>query len=319
MTRNAPRAQSEPLGVVLLTAVVVVSVSVAGVVALADAGGDETTRASLDVTVTREGVGVAHDGGASVPLDDLRVVVRNDGVGWRPTVSESDVLGGDGDAELDPGERLVVRRPLGESLTTVHVVDARTGTLLAEVEAYPTRLTSLPGTPTATPTPTAPSPTATLTASPTAPTATGTPDSPTATQTSTATPAATPSPTATPTATPAPDRTDPSVDAVRVASDDSKTRGRDRRTSSMAAFTVDWRVSDDRAVDEVAVRLVRVDGFFRFGPVDGESASVTGTSAAGTTDLRERGFSDARYYFVVVTVTDEAGNADSRTILARAG
>lgn len=144
------RAQSEPVGVVLLTAVVVLSVTTAGVVVFAGVGDDETTRTSVSVTVTHDGLGVAHGGGESVPLSDLRVVVRNDSETWRPAVTVAGVVDGDDDATFEPGERWVARRALGENVTTVYVVDERTGTVLKKATQYPTRLTRLTRTPTAT-------------------------------------------------------------------------------------------------------------------------------------------------------------------------
>lgn len=133
------RAQSESIGVILLTGVVVIVVGAAGAIVLADASGEETTRTDLAISVTDGGVAVAHNGGESVPFDDLRVVVRNGSNTWRPPVNESGVVGNDTDGQFDSGDRWVWREPLDtDELTTVQVFDRRTNTRLAEVRRYPT-------------------------------------------------------------------------------------------------------------------------------------------------------------------------------------
>jgi hypothetical protein len=142
-----PRAQSESVGVILLTAVVVIVVSAAGVFVLADADGDETTRVDLSIEVTEAGVAVAHNGGNSVPLDDLRVVVRNGSETWRPDVNESGIVGNSTDEQFDRGDRWVWRESLAtDEITTVQVFDLRTNTLLSEVRRYPTSETPLTST-----------------------------------------------------------------------------------------------------------------------------------------------------------------------------
>lgn len=141
------RAQSEMVGVLLLAAVVVLTVGTLGVAAFDHVRNDETTRADVSVLVTHDGVGITHGGGSSVPLSALRVVVRNDSATWEPSVAAAGVVDGDDDGVFEPGERWVGRRELGESKTTVYVVDTRTGSLLDKKTAYPTRrqrLTSAP-------------------------------------------------------------------------------------------------------------------------------------------------------------------------------
>lgn len=136
--RPGSRAQSESVGVVLLTVVVVLSVTTVGTVVFAQVQGTETTRADLAVTVARDGVTVTHAGGDSIPLPDLVVVVRNDSDTLRPTVTAAGVVQGDDDATFDPGERWASSRSLGEDLTTVFVVDTRTNAVLTKVTRYPT-------------------------------------------------------------------------------------------------------------------------------------------------------------------------------------
>ncbi|WP_435117195.1 type IV pilin [Halolamina sp. C58] len=159
-----PRAQSESIGVILLTAVVVVTVGAAGSVVLADVGDEGTTRADLSIEIADEGVSVAHNGGESVAFDDLRVVVRHGNETWRPDVNASGVVNGGADGQLDSGDRWVWRQSLDTNeVTRVQVFDRRTNTLVAEERRYPTAEVEL--TPTATPTET---PTETATPTPTA-------------------------------------------------------------------------------------------------------------------------------------------------------
>lgn len=186
------RGQSEPVGALLLAAVVVITVATAGVVVFDHLQDAETTRADVSVTVTADGVAVAHAGGDAVPLSALRVVVRNDSGTWEPPVGVGGVVDGDADGTFEPGERWVARQSLGDDPVTVYVVDERTETLLEKAERYPTRLRRLTHTPSETPTATA---TSARTSTPTAtetPTATAT-----ETQTTTATPTRTPTGTAT--------------------------------------------------------------------------------------------------------------------------
>ncbi|GAB7095498.1 hypothetical protein JCM30237_26520 [Halolamina litorea] len=155
------RAQSESVGVILLTAVVVVTVSAAGAVVLADAGGDESTRADLSVNVAEEGVALTHNGGDSVAFADLRIVVSHGNETWRPAVNASGIVRGDADDQFERGERWAWRQSLDISeVATVRVFDAATGTLLAADRRYPSGASSL--TPTATPEPDTGAPTVAL-------------------------------------------------------------------------------------------------------------------------------------------------------------
>lgn len=139
------RAQSESIGVILLTAVIVVTVGAAGTVVLADIGAEETTRADLAVDLTDDRVAVAHNGGDSVPFDALLVVVRQGNDTWRPATNVSALARGDADAQFDPGERWVWNRSLDTTqVATVRVFDRRTNTLLVEEQDYPTAATGQP-------------------------------------------------------------------------------------------------------------------------------------------------------------------------------
>lgn len=132
------RAQSETVGVILLTAIVVLTVGTAGAVVLAGVDTTETVRADLAVTVADDGVAVTHDGGQPVAFADLQVVVRNGDGTWRPPMNESGVIRGDDDGEFEPGERWAATRDLnGDAVTTVQVVERESDTVLVEVRRYP--------------------------------------------------------------------------------------------------------------------------------------------------------------------------------------
>lgn len=132
------RAQSESVGVILLTAIIVLVVGTAGAVVFAGVDTTETVRADLAITVADDGVAVTHDGGQPVAFADLQVVVRHGGEAWRPPMNESGVVRGNGDEQFEPGERWVASRELDpDTVTTVQVVERESDTVLAEVRRYP--------------------------------------------------------------------------------------------------------------------------------------------------------------------------------------
>ncbi|GAB7013781.1 type IV pilin [Halolamina salina] len=273
------RAQSESIGIILLTAVVVVTVGTAGSIVLADVGGEETTRADLSVEIADEGVSVAHNGGESVAFDDLRVVVRHGNETWRPPMNGSGLLDNDSNARFDAGERWVWSQPLDTSeITVVQVFDRRTGTLLAEERRYPTVESSL--TPTATPNETA---TATVTV-----TSTGTP---------TATPA--PSETATPTDTVA-----PTIDTSWKSQVTADRNADEVRISSLT-------VSDDRSLDRVEI-TVKQDGSTEGTRTITSGVSGTTWSASSPVVVSLKNVKN-KQYTVSVTVYDAAGNSATQT------
>lgn len=138
------RAQTESIGVILLTAVVVVTVGTAGAVMFSSIGTEDRTRADVSVTLSNDGVALAHNGGDPVAFTDLQVVVRNGNGTWRPVVDESTVLNSDGDDQFEAGERWVGWQALDRSeVTTVRVFDTNRGTLLAQERRYPSERTGL--------------------------------------------------------------------------------------------------------------------------------------------------------------------------------
>lgn len=132
------RAQTESVGVILLTAVVVLTVGTAGAVVFAGVDTTDTVRADLAVSVADDGVSVTHDGGQSIAFADLQVVVRNGDDTWRPPMNESGVVRGNDDEKFDPGERWAATRDLDtDAVTTVLVVERESDTVLVEVRRYP--------------------------------------------------------------------------------------------------------------------------------------------------------------------------------------
>lgn len=132
------RGQSEPIGVILLTGIVVVTVAVAGGIYLSTVADEDVTRADLAVSVATDELVVAHRGGDPVALADLRVVVDAGGNRTDHDLSASQVAG-DGDDRLEPGERWVNSSVAYDPDQPVHVlvVDTATGTRLAETTVYP--------------------------------------------------------------------------------------------------------------------------------------------------------------------------------------
>jgi hypothetical protein len=102
------RGQIEGVGVVLLTALVVVAVSTFGVFYLGSLGDDTEPRVALDVRLTPAAgnvtVSVAHGGGTAFDADEVFVVLRDEGGNeTRATLSEGS-LSGSTPATFDPGE-----------------------------------------------------------------------------------------------------------------------------------------------------------------------------------------------------------------------
>jgi hypothetical protein len=277
-----PRAQSETVGVILLTAVIVVTVGAAGSVVLADVGDEGTTRADLSIDIADDGVSVAHNGGESVPLDSFRVVVRHGNDTWRPDVNASGVVNGGADGQLDSGDRWVWRQSLDTNeVTRVQVFDRRTNTLLAEERRYPTGEVEL--TPTATPNET--------------PTGTATPTT-TPTETATPTPTATPTETATPTPTPTPEPS-PEITGVRL---DDNTRD---NTNYELTYTVDGEV------DRVEVFFGTAENTWANRTI---GASGPATDPSGTVSYSQGGTTGNEYVVEVRAYAPDGSLADTRRL-----
>ena len=108
------RAQVESLGSLLLVAVVVISAGTFGVYYVASTTGGSAGGAaggaggadSIDpvVDATQDELRLSHNGGASVPISDLRVIVENGSGEYTYAFDEGMVRGDDGDATFDAGE-----------------------------------------------------------------------------------------------------------------------------------------------------------------------------------------------------------------------
>lgn len=284
------RAQSETIGVILLVALVVVSLSTFSVFYLGSVDSDQGPTTDVDSRVTTDRLTLTHNGGEALVSDELRLVVRVDsdetGIDWHDDASVG--------AQFGPGEQWSVavsdvrnsRVPFNRTdKVDVSLVHRPTQTTVFQRTVNPRPALSDP--PTATPTTT---PTATPTASPTA--------TPTAT------------PTASPTATPLPrDGEPPTLVDVTVVDDRS-----DRyREESRAEFTVRIDAADNRELATVSAELEW--WFFGFvGHVDQDFESVSGETASVELDFREPNPSRNPFYRVTYTVTDAAGNMHTETV-----
>lgn len=98
------RAQSEVVGVTILTGVVVIAALTVGAVIIAQTGGDDGPTTDLVLEVTASDVALTHNGGDTLALGDLTVVLDADGSERRFTPDAANTS--DGDARLRPGDRI---------------------------------------------------------------------------------------------------------------------------------------------------------------------------------------------------------------------
>ncbi|WP_276260488.1 PKD domain-containing protein [Haloglomus litoreum] len=218
------RGASELLGGILMTAVVVLTMSVAGMAittGITDQSG-ETPLVDCEPNFEDGELLVTHGGGHSVDASELGVVLR-DGTGSSTrlpfVVDEGD---GDGRFEVDETARL------GPLTDRTEVLVVTNGVIICEAIVYPTTPTPTP-TPTRTATPT-PTPTPTRIATPT-----GTP---------------TPTPTTTPTTTPRNQR--PTADFTtdrRGKSSNVDLDGSPSTDSDGTIVTYRWDVGNDGSID----------------------------------------------------------------------
>lgn len=128
---GATRGQSESIGVILLVAVVVTTVSVAGGLALSSFATDQTETLSADVTATAavDSLQFEHRGGDTFRVEELSVVVSTGASSTRIELNESMLSGGD--TTFDPGDSIVVPRNLsGVERVEIRLVYDPSGTLL---------------------------------------------------------------------------------------------------------------------------------------------------------------------------------------------
>lgn len=126
MTRSRP--QSEVIGVLILTGVIILLLALVGLFAFStfDTGDEPTVR--LDATVDSNAVTIVHDGGDGMKTTDIEVVLGGD-VDTRVGLETLNERQGDGDARFEPSE--IRRRTHGATDTlTVEVVHEPSNTVL---------------------------------------------------------------------------------------------------------------------------------------------------------------------------------------------
>jgi hypothetical protein len=130
----AGRAQSEVIGVAILTGVVVVvALAVGGVVITQYSGDDGGPNTDLVLSASNEEVTLAHNGGDSLDLADLRVTLEQDDTRKTFTPDAANTTGGD--ARLDPGERVRREHGVDPGDLTVLVVHRPSNTVLLQDRA----------------------------------------------------------------------------------------------------------------------------------------------------------------------------------------
>lgn len=141
------------MGVILLTAMVVVSVGVVGAYVLSDAGGSASTTVELRSTVDAETLQLSHHGGDSLAASDFEIRIASDGgeASYDFVADNGCAAAGDGDDAFEAGERWCLdgTPPYDTNdEVRVSVVDTETNQLL-----YRARKVARPAAATATPAP----------------------------------------------------------------------------------------------------------------------------------------------------------------------
>jgi hypothetical protein len=135
-TVTAPngRAQSEAIGVTLLTGVVVIVALTIGALVItqtADEDSGPTTDILSDATTTD--VVLAHNGGDSIPVDELFVRLEQDDATLEFSPTASDLSGPD--ARFDPGEQITRAHGFGSGNLEILVVHEPSNTVLLDDRA----------------------------------------------------------------------------------------------------------------------------------------------------------------------------------------
>lgn len=124
------RAQSESIGVILLTAVIVLLVGGFGVVYLGTLDGSgQGPLVDAEVNATTERVEITHGSGESVAIGELDVIVRVDGASERYSMAEENVRNGE-DGRFDPGDRYRRNHGLGSGSLEVLLVHTASNDVL---------------------------------------------------------------------------------------------------------------------------------------------------------------------------------------------
>lgn len=127
------RAQSEVIGVVLLTGVVVLLSLVVGFYVLSGSGTQGQPVAEVEGSLSDAGIEATHAGGDSFPIDELVVVVRDGGTTTRYAIDPGNVTG-DGDGRFEPSETFARAHALAGDTGTLVVAHEPSGTVLFDRE-----------------------------------------------------------------------------------------------------------------------------------------------------------------------------------------
>jgi len=129
------RAQSETVGVVLLTGVIIILIGIVGVVVVGGVDTTEEPRLDLGVTATTETVTITHRGGDAVTTGALRVVLQGDEATRSFTVDATNVTGGDGTFAF--ADVFYGIHDLGDEAMRVRVVHVPSNTVVADERLDP--------------------------------------------------------------------------------------------------------------------------------------------------------------------------------------
>ena len=132
------RAQSELAGAALLLGIVVITVGVAGAYGLnAVVSSADTPQATVDGEVRTDSITLTHQGGQSIPGDDLRLQVRVNGSETTLDWTDGTLTGGD--ARFDPGDAWRVSRDYDpDTVVVVRLVHRPSNHVLFGTETNPT-------------------------------------------------------------------------------------------------------------------------------------------------------------------------------------
>lgn len=139
--KSANRAQSSVIGVVLLTAVLIVTVSTIGIFFLgtiSEQADASEPLVDVDATLTNEAVEVQHVAGDTVDLDDLTLVLSKGSTTERYAFDGANVSGS-GDGQFGPAETFARNHSLGSGAFRVRVYHTASNSLLhsERLDAYP--------------------------------------------------------------------------------------------------------------------------------------------------------------------------------------
>jgi len=125
------RAQSESIGVILLTAVIIIVIGVGSYAILGGTGDSDTVLASIDHSIDSDRLRLTHTGGDTLAASDLRVVVRGSGTEQSFILDAANLSGSDD--QFEPSER--IERDISTLSGTVdlYVVHVPTNTALLSV------------------------------------------------------------------------------------------------------------------------------------------------------------------------------------------